>query len=353
MSEEAYSEVKKLEEKLKSWGEILESVYGFNMHLIPFQRKDFEPYKRMYKTYKIPKSHGFRRIDAPDKTLKAIQQEILMTVIYPYMRPPDVCHSYMRNESVITNAMFHIGKEYVFQTDIKDFFYNVKYEAVENFYLNVLKSMLQLRENGGTIENILGTAEAYYLVTGLTNISVYMEKPSVSKTPFGFLPQGSPTSPAISNFMLPTTDTVMRLFAEKWSELDVAYTRYSDNITVSWNDGSYGFDGNELKKELYRHLMAGIKKDGFNINRRKTRLKVGHQRKVVTGISVSSDHMNVPRAKYRRYRAIVHNISMKSQPTFKDYMKAHGIAEWVRNVNPDKYPYFDRKLDVIRSKLNE
>ena len=374
MSVETYLE--DITRKANEWGFLLYETYGFPYDKVGWYLKDgygnvdnefAKAYTQMYHIFRIPKKDGsYRIIEAPEDTLKIVQREILRTLIYN-VAAPSVCHAYIRNASVHTNAMFHINKEMVLQFDIQDFFRNTPIFKVYKILKKIItESMVKylIQNEPSVISNALDgnlkikryIMDNYIISPYSTQISALAWKLSTmlvmttysSLTPH--MPQGAPTSPALSNFSLPVTDAFFSSPYFLLEDANFSYTRYSDNITMSF-DIPDSADRKRMVSFLFSQVNLRVGIDGYKLNRKKTKVGWKNSRKVITGISVSSDHLNVPRSKYRVYRAIVHNIAMKNQPTIKDYMKARGIASWVYSVNPNKMPYFTKKLHIIESKL--
>ena len=78
--------------------------------------------KANYKTFRIPKkAGGFREISAPRKLLKSFltYANILLQSFY---EAPDYVTGFVPGKSVVDNAERHIGMNYVFNTDLKDYF---------------------------------------------------------------------------------------------------------------------------------------------------------------------------------------------------------------------------------------
>ena len=78
--------------------------------------------KANYKTFRIPKkAGGFSEISAPRKLLKSFltYANILLQSFY---EAPDYVTGFVPGKSVVDNAERHIGMNYVFNTDLKDFF---------------------------------------------------------------------------------------------------------------------------------------------------------------------------------------------------------------------------------------
>ena len=220
-----------------------------------------------YKSFSIPKkSGGSRVIFAPIKQLKSILHycNILLQSLYA---APECVTGFVPGKSIVDNAERHLGMEYVFNTDLKDFF-----PSVSN---NRIKSTLKLPPYCFNDE-IAGA------ISGLccTEVVVNGKKRWV-------LPQGSPCSPVLTNIVCRSLDWKLNGLARRFG---LEYSRYADDITFSSHHNVYQKNG-EFLKEMRRI----ISEQHFTINEKKTRLQKKGQRQEVTGLLVS-DRVNVEKS---------------------------------------------------------
>jgi hypothetical protein len=104
------------------------------------------------------------------------------------------------------------------------------------------------------------------------NISFYL---GALTTVDGALPQGAPTSPALSNVVAYKLDCRLSAFCKGRK---ITYTRYADDLTFSGADiGGWHIDT----------ITKIVADEGFRIQGSKTRLKRTGGVRVVTGLSVS------------------------------------------------------------------
>ena len=81
------------------------------------------------------------------------------------------------------------------------------------------------------------------------------------------------------------------------------YTRYADDLTFSTNDRHFV----ENQGEFLAEAIAAIKKAGFSINKKKTRLQFRDSRQEVTGLIVNKK-LNVDHTYVRKTRAMAHQL---------------------------------------------
>lgn len=231
-----------------------------------------------YRHFSIPKkSGGKRNIASPSKGLGHLLYyvNIILKAIY---QPSDFAMGFVEGRCVVDNALRHIGQNYVFNTDIENFFPSIEQPRVWkrlqlkpfNFkkpIANILAGLCCIKEkdNDGTVKYIL--------------------------------PQGAPTSPLITNAICDTLDRRLSGLARRFN---LHYSRYADDITYSSMHNVYNEGGN-FRKEL-RRLIEG---QNFKMNEAKTRLQKKGERQEVTGIIVSNK-VNTSAAYVSEIRNLLH-----------------------------------------------
>lgn len=249
-------------------GSTLKSL-AYNLYVLP-------PEKR-YRTFQIPKKNGGdRKICAPTPTLKYLQRQLAdILVRYQDFRP--CVHGYVKSRSIKSNAMVHRGRRIVINIDLKDFFKTINFGRVRGLFLKAPFNFNDI------------------VATTIAQICCYD----------GVLPQGSPASPIISNYVCRRLDSELLMFARKHK---MNYSRYADDITFSTNKKCLFPEFGEIKDNQFlmsEGLKAIIENNGFVINESKTRYALRNNRQDVTGLIVN-DKVNVPRKYVKRIRAMLH-----------------------------------------------
>lgn len=226
-----------------------------------------------YIHFEIPKkSGGVRSISSPDRVLKKIQRRLAFA-LEVYFTPKPSANGFVSGRSIVTNAKSHIGRKYVYNIDIKDFFPTIHYGRI--------KAVLQLHP-------IKASAEMAHLIA---HLSCYK----------GVLPQGSPLSPIITNIVCQSMDYHLVKLAKHYR---CFYSRYADDITFSSNKNIF------KKDKFLNELNTIISNQGFQINENKTRLQKHTQRQEVTGVIVNQK-TNLKRDYVKKIRAMLHNWENK------------------------------------------
>lgn len=220
----------------------LSELVGMNLNYLI--KASNSPYK-FYREFIILKKNGEPRlISEPLPNLKVVQRWILDEIL-TNIETSKYAKAYKKNISIKDNARFHRGQKKLLTVDISNYFGSISFARVLGFFKEI------------------GYSKAVStLLAGLCALE-------------GSLPQGSPTSPALSNLITRNLDKRISSYAKK---NNIRYTRYADDITLSgdFNEGS-----------VINFLEYVLKSEGFEINESKTRVRLSTQQQEVTGIIVN------------------------------------------------------------------
>ena len=237
-----------------------------------------------YHSFLISRRNGTKRkISAPNRSLKYIQRIIHETLSKMYWPDPAV-HGFVPRKSIITNAQNHLGRLYVLNADLKDFFQTITRPRI------IARLKVAPYELQPPIAALVG-----FLATDGE----------------GRLPQGSPCSPVIANIMAAPLDTQLKKLCGR---LRCRYTRYADDITISTNQepfppqlARYPSALGTVQVVLGESLLDIIEDNGFQVNHMKSRLQNHWTRQLCTGLVVNGEHLSLPGPYKRRLRALIHN----------------------------------------------
>ncbi|MFM1772985.1 MAG: hypothetical protein RLZZ71_2127 [Bacteroidota bacterium] len=235
-----------------------------------------------YRVFHIKKKNGSDRIiNAPINGLKAIQKSIsdFLQLVYPIH---NAAFGFVQKKSVADNASLHIGKEYVYNTDLKDFFHSfsrmqVKYALMDSDL------------------NITSNEKIAFLMAGLCTFKLSDDEDSNRYV----LPQGAPTSPVLTNILCRHLDRKLSGLAKRFN---ATYSRYADDLTFSAEINI--FQLNDFKSELNRIICDSQK---LEIQEAKTRIQHKSFRQEVTGIVVNRK-LNVTKRYIKNVRMYLYLI---------------------------------------------
>lgn len=243
----------------------------------------------LYKEYKIPKrgkTNKYRVINEPCPALKNVQKSILVTY-FKHLEAPKHMGAYVTGRNLRYTAKQHVGKAVKISLDITDFFPHTRRAWVRDW----------LRTFGYND----------WVVKSLSNLMVIPRR--LGDHVVSGLPQGAPTSSLVSNWVAnDRLDAPILKFLDTL-EQDSVYTRYSDNLEISF-DENLPFD---YVDNIKAKLINIIHSTGYRVNTRKTDVQrqASPDRSMrVLGMTVN-EKVNIPREEYRRLRAIIHNCATK------------------------------------------
>jgi hypothetical protein len=253
-----------------------------------------------YRRWQIPKKDGsFRTITAPKKELKAAQRWMLRTITEK-LPVHGAAHGFLPSRSIVTNARAHVGAHTVVNVDVKDFFPTITWKRVRGLYRKA-----GLPEQVATLLALLATESPREVVQfrGKTHYVAAGERA---------LPQGAPTSPAITNAICMRLDRRMSGLARRFG---FRYTRYADDLTFSWRVPADAAEGTHPKAPvgmLLRGIGQILRAEGFQLHPTKTKVLRPGNRQTVTGLVINdapdgASDVRVPREVRRRLKAAIYN----------------------------------------------
>ena len=236
---------------------------------------------RHYRQVRLEKHDGsFRLLSVPDPVLKIIQKKITLVLLSQVEVSP-YATAYRPGGSTAANALPHVKKDVVLKLDIHHFFDNILYSDVKEKAFPPEKYSEPIR--------VLLSMLCYYN---------------------DGLPQGAPSSPAISNIVMKDFDERVGAWCENHG---VNYTRYCDDLTFS---GNFDYD------EVARFVTDELRKEGFFLNAKKTHVARNTSKQTVTGLVVNKK-LNVPTAYRRAIRQEIY------------FCRKYGVEEHLRRSGKD------------------
>lgn len=215
------------------------------------------------------------------------------------------------------NAEIHVARRYVANIDVSDFFPSLKSGVVYSQLLNA-----GLKSNTANV---------------VSRLCSYM----------GGLPQGAPTSAALSNIVLYEFDHVI---TSHCGLAGVNYTRYADDITFSGDDLSAVTAGIDLARSQLEIL-------GLKVNESKTRIFGPLSRQVVTGVVVNV-WPQPSRLERRKLRAALHQASRRPAEFVEQFSVLQGRAAYMlsyaregRSVGALSVGYVRSAIGVLRAHI--
>ncbi|MEW6128645.1 MAG: reverse transcriptase family protein [Acidobacteriota bacterium] len=288
-----------------------------------------------YVRFKLPKKpSGERLISAPMPRLKKVQHWILENLLAK-VELHDAAHGFRSERSIVSNAAPHVGAEVVINLDLKDFFPSISYKRVKGVfralgYSEAAATIFALLCTEPQVEEVVLDGKTYFIATGERH-----------------LPQGAPTSPAITNILCRRLDKRLLKMA---TGAGFKYTRYADDLTFSTSG--------ESKKNIcnvLRRVESIVAHEGLTIHPDKTRVLRRSRQQEVTGVVVN-EKTNVSKKELKRFRALLFQIEKdglagKRWSNSSDVLASMmGFANFVFMVNPEKGAELQARVRALMAK---
>ncbi len=289
-----------------------------------------------YTQFTIAKKNGTdRQIWAPIPMLKTAQRFILSEILNN-LPIHGAAHGFIQGKSVLTNAKPHIDSRVLVKLDIKDFFPTVGFRRIKGVFRHA-----GYQEQIATLLALLCTQSPRDIIKydGITYYVALSER---------CLPQGAPTSPALSNIVCLNLDRRLTGLANKHG---LRYSRYADDLTFSVPQKTKLSDEalNQLVPSLLGSLAKILKEEGFVLHSKKSKVIRQSAHQAVTGLVVNGkENPRTPRHIKRMLRSAVHNLEQgKPLPQGESMARLLGFAAWVAMSEPQKGKEFLDRLQAL------
>lgn len=263
-----------------------------------------------YTSFEVSKGNGgIREINAPLKEIRFFQDKLkdIFSNIYA-LKPRKSATGFLCGKSIIDNAKPHLNSLCILNIDFKDFFNQINFGRV-----------LKMLEKGFNIKHDVAVV--------LTQIL----------TVHGKLPQGSPSSPIITNLICSRMDNQLEKFSRKYN---IKYTRYADDLTFSTKNNEFNHKVCEYVDNsviLGEELIKIFEYNGFEVNPEKLFIRTRKNRQEVTGL-VINEKLNVRKDYVKNLRAALHNASKDIKKESNNQI--YGKLQYLRMIKGEEDKLF-------------
>ena len=258
-------------------------------------RGDLNPY-RLFRIRKrsTTGSKRYRVICVPDvrllRTQTWIAQNILRTA-----SPHHAITAFALGDDIISASEIQCNARWLIKLDVENFFESINeisayrvfvsldYQPLVAFELGRLCTRLRVRP--GICKNPRWRSRAWNHKIG----AYYSGE-------LGYLPQGAPTSPTLSNLSVAEFDEDLETIAKA---NDLRYSRYADDISLSTQDPSFR---RTKAVTIIRKVYGAMVKHGLSPNHGKTQIRPPGSRKIVLGLLVDGPRPRVTKEFKSRIR---------------------------------------------------
>lgn len=273
-------------------------------------------YKR-YRKFSIKKRSGGRRfIYIPEPTLMGLQRWINEYILKKV--PAHKCsYAFSPGSSIIKCASRHTGAQWLIKIDIVSFFESVSEIQVFRVFKELGYQPLVAFELSRICTVPVGSFSQRRFLKAWRVNDENKTISSYAKEMLGYLPQGAPTSPILSNLVMRTLDSEIEMLAKKEG---LVYSRYSDDMTFSTR-------GKEYTRKKAKIFIGKVEKIlsvvGFKRHFKKTTVIPPGSRKIVLGLQVDGEKPTLRREFKDTLRQHIY------------YLEKHGAIEHAKKRNFD------------------
>lgn len=246
----------------------------------------------LYREFYIPKkSHGLRKIDAPnDELMNALRELKLIFENDCHALYHTSAFAYIRNRCTIDCVKRHQQNEskWFGKYDLSNFFGSTTLEFVMSMFSQVFPFSEVVRDASGraALETALSLA--------------FLD---------GGLPQGTPISPTITNIMMIPVDFTLAGRLRDYNGQRYVYTRYADDFHIS---SKYTFNFREIEA-MIQSVLASFHAP-FRINESKTRYGSSAGRNWMLGVMLNKDNnVTVGYQNKKHFQRMLENFIMDSK----------------------------------------
>ncbi len=268
--------------------------YAFLRSLVE-REEEAETYK-LFRIRKRPlkgEPLRYRIISAPIPRLKKVLQWIDRRIL-THGAPDEASVAFSTGASVFEAASMHCNARWLIKVDIHSFFETISERQVFHVFhslgyqplvaFELARLCTRVRRSNRTTARWDANPQRDFTITAYYHRQL------------GYVPQGAPTSPRLSNLVMTPIDETLRAVA---SREGLIFTRYADDLTFSTSSRDFS---REAAKRVVSHVYRQLGKHGFSPNLMKTKIVSPRGRKVVLGLLVNGDRPRLQREFKARIR---------------------------------------------------
>lgn len=292
----------------------------------------------LYRKFSIKKRSGGRRfihVPSPDlmHTQRWINEHILKKI------PVHNCSfAFNPGSSIVKCASRHTGARWLIKMDITGFFESVSEIQVYRVFKELGYQPLVSFELARISSVPVGSLSPRRFIKSWKVKKRNAVIPSYTRGILGYLPQGAPTSPMLSNLVMRKIDEKILTRA---NNAGLTYTRYSDDLTFSTRSRDF------CRDDAWKFISSVGKilhSSGFKPQHRKTIVVPPGSRKIVLGLQVGGSVPQLRREfkdKLRQHLYYLEKVGPIEHANARNFdtvwgMKSHirGLIDYANMLDP-------------------
>ena len=285
------------------------------------------------------RSGGSRLLETPKTRLRRAQRWILRQLLAK-VPVSDVAHGFVPGRSPLTFAAAHTGQRVVVRLDLEDFFTSIREARVRATF----GALGYPHEVARALAGLCCTPTPHGVLGANPEHDPAERYRRRQRLRIPHLPQGAPTSPALSNLIAFRLDRRLSGLADA---AGARYSRYADDLAFSGDDVFARQVG-----AFVARVTAIAADEGFKVRIQKTRIMPAGGRQRLAGLIVNA-RPSVSRRDYDALRATLHNAArfgaasqnLAQHPDFRAHLQGH--AAWVEHTDAGRGARLRVLLDRI------
>ena len=253
-----------------------------------------------YRSFVVRKrSGGFRLIHVPEPHLLKTQRWLAKHVLNK-VPVHQRSFAFAPETSIVHCAAKHCGSQWLIKLDVRGFFGSISELQIYRIFRSLNYQRLIAFELARLCTFAPASSPRYELGNWRNWKDYKIE--AYSHHGQGYLPQGAPTSPMLSNLAMRELDEILMRIGLKYG---LYYTRYSDDMTFSTRSKTFS---RSSAKELIGEVRESMMTAGLRLNGGKTTIVPPGSRKVVLGLLVDGTEPALPREFRSHLRQHLHYL---------------------------------------------
>ena len=302
-----------------------------------------------YRTFAIKKrSGGYRYINVPHPDLMLVQRWIDQYILTQVEGSP-FSYAFNKGQSIIDCAKQHLRCNWLIKIDLRHFFESLSEIQVYHIFLNIGYDKLIAFELSRLCTKVTRHNSKKYKNR---NWISYHKSPieDYNDLRIGYLPQGAPTSPKLSNLIVKRLDYQINDEVKKYN---LVFTRYADDITLSIR--SNDFNRNQ-GIDIINSIYSLFPEYGLKANHQKAEIIPPGARKIVLGLLVDSSRVRLTKSFRNKLECHLYycandpqhhalNRGFKSVLGLKNYL--YGLLAYVKQIDSEYGNNLNKKYGTI------
>ena len=259
-------------------------------------RRELDPY-RIFRIHNrvTTASKRYRIICVPDSPLLRTQSWIAQSILRT-ATPHHASTAFAQGDDIVSAAQVHHDARWLIKLDVENFFESITEISVYRVFLSLGYQPLVAFELARLCTRVRRLSDIYEKNPRWRSWSRGHKISAYTTGQLGYLPQGAPTSPMLSNLCVAAFDDDVYAIA---TDHGLRYSRYADDVSLSTPCASFS---RAQAVQVIRKVYGAMVQHGLSPNRGKTQIRPPGSRKVVLGLLVNGPKPRLTRKFKSRLR---------------------------------------------------